>query len=96
MVKAISSNVAAYVTVDLFVKALRKLVIRKLKPNCSTLGGNSLKQFRFPWSRPTLSLANASTISFRATTSFEKEFANFLEKAPDVERFANCRRNSAL
>jgi type III restriction enzyme len=88
MVKAISSNVAAYVTVDLFVKALRKLVIEELKPQLLNAGRNLSETVPFPWSRPTLSARKCIYNLVPCDNEFEKEFANLLEKAPDVERFA--------
>ena len=88
MVKAISSNVAAYVTVDLFVKALRKLVIEELKPQLLNAGRKLSETVPFPWSRPTLSARKCIYNLVPCDNEFEKEFANFLEKAPDVERFA--------
>jgi type III restriction enzyme len=88
MVKAISSNVAAYVTVDLFVKALRKLVIEELKPQLLNSGRKLSETVPFPWSRPTLSARKCIYNLVPCDNEFEKEFANFLQKAPDVERFA--------
>jgi type III restriction enzyme len=88
MVKAISSNVAAYVTVDLFVKALRKLVIQELKPQLLNAGRKLSETVPFPWSRPTLSARKCIYNLVPCDNEFEKEFANFLEKCPDVERFA--------
>ena len=88
MVKAISSNVAAYVTVDLFVKALRKLVVEELKPQLLNAGRKLSETVPFPWSRPTLSARKSIYNLVPCDNEFEKEFANFLEKSPDVERFA--------
>src|ERR1043166_2240707 len=88
MVKAISSNVAAYVTVDLFVKALRKLVIEELRPQLLNAGRRLSETVPFPWSRPTLSARKCIYNLVPCDNEFEKEFANFLEKSPDVERFA--------
>jgi type III restriction enzyme len=88
MVKAISSNVAAYVTVDLFVKALRKLVIEELKPQLLNAGRKLSETVPFPWSRPTLAARKSIYNLVLCDNEFEKEFANFLEKASDVERFA--------
>lgn len=88
MVKAISSNVAAYVTVDLFVKALRKLVIEELKPQLLNAGRKLSQTVPFPWSRPTLSARKCIYNLVPCDNEFEKEFAKFLEKAPDIERFA--------
>ena len=88
MVKAISSNVAAYVTVNTFVKALRALVIEELKPQLLDIGRTLSETVAFPWSWPTLSAKKCIFNLVPCDNEFEKEFANFLEKAPDVGRFA--------
>ena len=48
MIKAISSNVAQYVTVKTFVEALRKLVITELNRSYCTPVGHCPKRRRFP------------------------------------------------
>ena len=52
MIKAISSNVAQYVTVKTFVEALRKLVICELEPELVHSGRTLSETPPFPWSRP--------------------------------------------
>jgi len=74
--------------VDLFVKALRKLVIEELKPQLLNSGRKLSETVPFPWSRPTLSAGKCIYNLVPCDNEFEKEFANFLQKAPDVERFA--------
>jgi type III restriction enzyme len=88
MIKAISSNVAQYVTVKTFVDALRKMVISELQPQLLH-GGRPLSETPpFPWSRPTI-VADKSIFNLvPCDNEFEKEFAQFLQKADDVERFA--------
>ena len=88
MIKAISSNVAQYVTVKTFVDALRKIVISELQPQLLH-GGRSLSETPpFPWSRPTI-VADKSIFNLvPCDNEFEKEFALFLQKADDVDRFA--------
>ena len=54
MIKAISSNVAQYVTVKTFVEALRKLVIAELEPQLLHAGRPLSETPPFPWSRATL------------------------------------------
>ncbi len=88
MVKAISSNVAAYVTVSTFVKALRSLVVEELKPQLLDTGRKLSQTVPFPWSRPTLLAKKCIYNLVPCDNEFEKAFADFLEKAPDVERFA--------
>ena len=88
MMKAISSNVAQYVTVKTFVDALRKLVISELEPQLLH-GGRPLSETPpFPWSRPTIAADKSIFNLVPCDNEFEKEFALFLQKADDVHRFA--------
>jgi type III restriction enzyme len=88
MIKAISSNVAQYVTVKTFVEALRKLVITELEPQLLNAGRPLSETAPFPWSRPTLAADKCIFNLVPCHNEFEKEFAQFLQKAPDVQRFA--------
>ncbi len=88
MIKAISSNVAQYVTVKTFVDALRKMVIAELEPQLLHAGRLLSETPPFPWSRPTLAADKCVFNLVPCDNGFEKEFAQFLQKAPDVERFA--------
>jgi type III restriction enzyme len=88
MIKAIGSNVAQYVTVKTFVEALRKMVIAELEPQLLH-GGRPLSETGpFPWSRPTLAADKCIFNLVPCDNEFEKEFAQFLQKAKDVQRFA--------
>jgi type III restriction enzyme len=88
MIKAISSNVAQYVTVKTFVEALRKMVISELQPQLLH-GGRPLSETApFPWSRPTIAADKSVFNLVPCDNEFEKEFALFLQKAEDVDRFA--------
>jgi type III restriction enzyme len=88
MIKAISSNVAQYVTVKTFVDSLRKMVISELQPQLLH-GGRPLSETPpFPWSRPTVAADKSVFNLVPCDNEFEKEFALFLQKASDVERFA--------
>ncbi len=88
MIKAISSNVAQYVTVKTFVEALRKLVISELEPQLLHAGWALSETAPFPWSRPTLAADNCIFNLVPCHNEFEKEFAQFLQRAQDVQRFA--------
>jgi type III restriction enzyme len=88
MIKAISSNVAQYVTVKTFAEALRKLVISELEPELLHAGRPLSETAPFPWSRPTLAADKCIFNLVPCHNEFEKEFARFLQKAPDVQRFA--------
>ncbi len=88
MLKAISSNVAQYVTIKTFVEALRKLVLSELEPQLLHAGRGLSETPPFPWSRPTLKASKCVFNLVPCDNEFEKEFAQFLEKADDVVRFA--------
>ncbi len=88
MIKAISSNVAQYVTVKTFVEALRKIVITELEPQLIHAGRPLSETAPFPWSRPTLAADKSIFNLVPCDNEYEKEFALFLQKANDVSRFA--------
>jgi type III restriction enzyme len=88
MLKAISTNVAQYVTVKTFVEALRKLVIEELQPQLLHAGRSLFETPPFPWSRPTLAASKCIFNLVPCDNEFEKQFAQSLEKADDVLRFA--------
>ena len=88
MIKAISSNVAQYVTVKTFAEALRKLVVSELEPELLNAGRSLSETLPFPWSRATLAADKCIFNLVPCHNEFEKEFAQFLQKASDVERFA--------
>jgi type III restriction enzyme len=88
MLKAISSNVAQYVTIKTFVEALRKLVLTELQPQLLHAGRALSETSPFPWSRPTMKASKCVFNLVPCDNEFEKEFAQFLEKADDVVRFA--------
>ena len=88
MVKAISSNVAQYVTVKTFVQELRKVVVEELTPQLLDAGRRLSETPKFPWSRPTTAASKCIFNLVASDNQFEKEFAEFLEKAESVQRFA--------
>jgi type III restriction enzyme len=88
MIKAISSNVAQYVTVKTFVEALRKIVIDELQPQLLHAGRSLSETPPFPWSRATLAADKSIFNLVPCENEFEKEFARFLQKCEDVQRFA--------
>ncbi len=88
MIHAISSNVARFVTVDLFVKALRALVIEEQKPQL--LASRGLNETpHFPYSRANWFTASKTIYNLAACDNeFEERFARFLQDARDVVAFA--------
>jgi type III restriction enzyme len=88
MIRAISSNVAQYVTVKTFVQALRALVVEQLQPELIH-GGRPLSETPpFPWSRSTLGADKTVFNLVPCDNEFERRFARFLEDAKDVFAFA--------
>jgi type III restriction enzyme len=88
MIKAISSNVAQYVTVKTFTEALRKIVITELEPQLLHAGRLLSETAPFPWSRATLAADKSIFNLVPCDNEYEKEFALFLQKASDVQRSA--------
>jgi type III restriction enzyme len=88
VIKAINSNVAQYVTVQTFVKALRPLVVEEIEPQLLSEGRRLSETPPFPHSRQTLPARNTIFNMVAVGNEFELNFAKFLEKAPDVDRFA--------
>lgn len=89
IIKAISSNVAQYVTVKTFVAALQPLVVEELIPQLLNPGRRLSECQPFPWSRPTLDHATHCVLNLvPCDNEFERKFAKFLQDARDVERFS--------
>lgn len=88
ILKAIATNVAQYVTVQTFVKALRPLVVEELTPELSGEARKLSETPPFPFARPTLPSTKTVYNLVACGNEFEKAFARFLDKAGDIERFA--------
>lgn len=65
MIQAISSNVAQYVTLYLFVKALREMVVEEQEPRLVAARRLSETQ-PFPYSRPNAFAARKTTFNLAA------------------------------
>lgn len=88
MIQAISSNVAQFVTVDLFAKALRAMVVEEQKPQLTASRRLSETQ-PFPYSRRNAFTASKTVFNLASCDNeFEERFARFLQNASDVEAFA--------
>ncbi len=88
MIQAISSNVARFVTVDLFVKALRALVVEEQVPRVVAARRIS-ETLPFPYSRTNAFAASKTIFNLAACDNeFEERFARFLQDARDVTAFA--------
>jgi type III restriction enzyme len=88
MIKAISSNVAQYVTVKTFATALRGLVVEELTPRLEHHGRPLSETPPFPYSRPTFAASKTVFNLVTCDNDFERRFALFLQDAPDVAAFA--------
>lgn len=88
MIKAIATSVAQYVTVKTFAGALRGLAVEELTPSLEGAGRRLSSTEEFPFSRPTFAAQKTIFNLVAADNDFEREFAQFLEDAPDVARFA--------
>lgn len=88
MVKAIGSNVAQYVTVKTFDEALRGLVVEELEPKLINQGRKLSETQPFPYSRPTYPANKCVFNLVPCDNEFERTFAKFLERAPDVDAFS--------
>jgi type III restriction enzyme len=88
MIQAISSNVARFVTVDPFVRALRALVVEEQVPQLVAARRIS-ETPPFPYSRNNAFAASKTIFNLAACgNDFEERFARFLQNAPDVSAFA--------
>lgn len=88
IIKAMSTNVAQYVTVQTFVKALRPLVVQELEPQLLNEGHRLSETPPFPFSRPTLEAVKTVFNLVPCGNKFELAFARFLEQAPDIAAFS--------
>jgi type III restriction enzyme len=88
MLKAIASNVAMYVTIQSFVKELRKVVVEELQPHLLNAGRPLSLTTGFPWSRPTAKATKCVFNLCPCDNKFEAAFAKFLQDAEDVVRFS--------
>ena len=88
IIKAIAHPVAQHVTVKAFVAILRDAIVEERIPILENPGRPLSTCDGFPWSRPTAAASKTVFNLVAADNQFEKAFALFLEKAPDVARFA--------
>ena len=88
VILAISSNIASYVVIKEFEKALREIVIEKKQPEL--LSANRLLSITppFPTSKKVLDAKKTIFNYTPCDNEFEYSFAKFLEKAGDVKSFS--------
>jgi type III restriction enzyme len=88
IVRAIATSVAQYVTVTTFARVLRALVVEELSPSLEHAGRALSETEAFPFSRPTFEAGKTIFNLVAADNEFERDFAKFLDSAPDIDRFA--------
>lgn len=88
VVKAMSSNVAHYVCVKTFRKALLGAAIAKQEPQLLSPDRMLSSTQPFPWSRPIYEARRCVFNLVACDNDFEKAFAKFLDLADDVKVFA--------
>jgi type III restriction enzyme len=88
VVKAMSTPVAHYVTVDVFSKALKKLTIAEQEPTLLEPERMLSTCQPFPWSRQVWEGAHTVFNLVPCDNGFERDFAKFLDNAEDVDAFA--------
>ncbi len=88
IVKAMSTNAAQYVCVDIFKKALLALTIEEQEPQLLEPARMLSTCQPFPWSRPVWEGAKTVFNLVPCDNDFERDFAKFLDGCPDVRAFA--------
>ena len=88
IVKAMSTPVAHFVCVDVFSKALKKLTIAEQEPTLLEPERMLSTCQPFPWSRQVWEGVKTVFNLVPCDNGFERDFAKFLDNAPDVEAFA--------
>jgi type III restriction enzyme len=88
IIKAISRNIAQYVTVKTFVAALQPLAVESLSPTLINEGRALSECEPFPWSRLTYDAPKCVFNLVPCDNEFERDFAKFLQHANDVTRFS--------
>lgn len=87
-VRAMSTNTAQYVCLDVFTKALRSLTIEEQEPQLLEPARMLSSCAPFPWSRPVWEGAKTVFNLVPCDNDFEREIAKFLDGAPDVKALA--------
>lgn len=88
VIPAISSNLASYVVIKEFEKALREIVIEHKEPQLLSADCFLSVTLPFPTSKKVLEAKKTIFNYTPCDNEFEYSFAKFLEKADDVKAFA--------
>lgn len=92
IVKAMRTDVACYVCVSVFKKALQALTIEEQTPQLLEPARMLSSCQPFPWSRPVWEGQKCIFNLVPCDNDFEPEFAKFLDNAADVKAFAKLPR----
>ena len=84
IIKAMGSNVASYVCIDLFTKALAELAIEELTPSVQAPPRMLSSLEPFPYSRQIYEAEKCVLNVVPCGNEFERAFAKFLDRADDV------------
>ncbi len=87
-IKAMSSNVASYVTTKTFGSVLREKSIEPIEPTFDGTDRLLSSTRPFPHSRPVFEAAKCVFNFVPCDNDFERDFAKFLQGAADVESFS--------
>jgi type III restriction enzyme len=88
VIQAMGSNIAGYVVIKEFEKALREVVVEEKIPQLLTSSRLLSTTSPFPFSKTLYDASKAIYNYVPCDNEFEKTFAKFLESALDVEAFA--------
>ena len=88
LASALARPAIGYFTVGGFAGAIRPLTRREREPILESDPRYLAQTEPFPWSRPTCEASKTVFNLVAADNNFEREFAEYLETAPDVARFA--------
>ena len=77
-----------FLTVQGFARAIRPLIRQEREPVIESAPRYLSHTEPFPWSRPTCEASKTIFNLVAADNNFERQFAEFLQAAPDVIRFA--------
>jgi len=88
VVRAISSNIASYVVIKEFEKALREIVIENKEPQLLSANRFLSSTIPFPTSKKILEAKKTIFNYTPCDNDFEYDFAKFLDKSEDIKAFA--------
>lgn len=87
-IRAMSNNLACYVVLKEFEKALRDIIVEKKKPELLAPKKFLSATLPFPFSRIVLEASKSVFNYVACDNKFEESFAKFLQTSKDVEAFA--------